>query len=48
MLSAKLGVLPYEKNRLGVFENRVMRRIFGQKGLMRSFMICTPHCILLG
>jgi len=41
---------------LRVFENRVLRRIFGTKGetlhrsreeyIMRSLMICTPHQIL--
>jgi len=47
-----------EKRRLMVFENRVMRRIFGPKRqrqqgnggnyIMRSLMICTPHQILFG
>jgi hypothetical protein len=42
-----------EEHRLRVFENRVLRRIFGLKGdevmgecrklLTRSFMICTLH-----
>jgi hypothetical protein len=41
-----------------VFENRVLRRIFGPKReevtgngenfIMRSFMICTPHPVLCG
>jgi hypothetical protein len=44
--------------RLRVFENRVLRRIFGPKRnevmgkwrnyIMRSFMICTPHQKLFG
>jgi hypothetical protein len=39
--------------RLRVFENRVLRRIFGPKrdevtGEWRSFMICTPHPLLYG
>jgi len=47
-----------EECRLRVFENRVLRRIFGPKRnkvtgggenyIMRSFMICTPHPILFG
>jgi hypothetical protein len=42
---------------LGVFENRVLRRIFGPKRdevtgngencIMKSFMICTLHQVLL-
>jgi hypothetical protein len=46
-----------EEHRLGVFENRVLRRIFGPKRdevtgewrklLMKSFMICTRHQVLL-
>jgi hypothetical protein len=42
-----------EEHRLRIFENRVLRRIFGPKRdevtgsaenfIMRSFMICTPH-----
>jgi hypothetical protein len=44
-----------EEHRLRVFENRVLRRIFGPKReeeaeqgsgedyIKRSFMICTPH-----
>ena len=47
-----------EVRRLRVFENRVLRRIFGSKRdevteqgngenyIMRSLMICTPHSIL--
>jgi hypothetical protein len=39
-----------------VFENRVLRRIFGTKGdevtgekyTMKSLIICTPHPILFG
>jgi hypothetical protein len=47
-----------EERRLRLFENRVLRRIFGpkrdevteecRKFIMRSFMICTPHPILCG
>jgi len=47
-----------EERRLRVFENRVLRRIFGPKRYevkgsrhdyaMRSFMICTPHRLLSG
>jgi hypothetical protein len=42
-----------EECRLRVFENRVLRGIFGPKrdevtGVKRSFMICTPHQILCG
>jgi hypothetical protein len=46
-----------EENRLGVFENRVLKRIFGPKReevagsgedcIMRSFITCTLHKILL-
>jgi hypothetical protein len=45
-----------EERRLRVFENRVLRRIFGPRGTtyqgdgenftMRSLMICTPYPIL--
>ena len=47
-----------EKQRLRVFENRMLRRIFwpkrdkvtggggGENYIMRSLMICTPHQIL--
>jgi len=45
-----------EERRLSVFENRVLRRVFGPKRdeitgngenyIMRSLMICTPHPIL--
>jgi hypothetical protein len=41
------------EHRMRVFENRVLRRIFGQKRaqvteigencIMRSFITCTPH-----
>ena len=51
-LSVRVG------SRLSVFENRVLRRIFGPKRddvtgngenyIMRSVMICTPRPILLG
>jgi hypothetical protein len=47
-----------EECRLRVFENRVLRRVFGPKRdevtgsgenfIVRSFMICTPHPILCG
>ena len=47
-----------EERRLRVFENRVLRRIFGPKkdkvtgerenNRMRSLMICIPNQILLG
>jgi hypothetical protein len=47
-----------EERRLRVFENRVLRRIFGPKRdeergecrnyIMRSLMICTPYPILFG
>ena len=47
-----------EERRLRVFENRVLRRIFGPKRdkitgkwenyIMRSLMICTPHPLLFG
>ena len=45
-----------EERRLRVFENRVLRRVFGPKGdevtgngenyIMRSLVICTPYAIL--
>jgi len=45
-----------DERRLRVFENRVLKRIFGLRGtryqgsgenyIMRSLMICTPHPIL--
>jgi hypothetical protein len=47
-----------EERRLRVFENRVLRRIFGPKRnevtgsgenyIMKSLMMCTPNSILLG
>jgi hypothetical protein len=47
-----------EQRRLRVFENRVLRRIFGpkkhevtgkrKKYTLRSLMICTSHPMLLG
>jgi hypothetical protein len=48
-----------EECRLKVFENRVLRRVFGPKRdevtrqwrenyIMRSLMICTPYPILCG
>jgi len=46
------------ERRLKVFENRVLRRLFGPKRdevtgsgenyLMRSLMICAPHEIMFG
>jgi hypothetical protein len=46
-----------EENRLKVFENRVLRRIFGpkrdevtggwRKCIMKSCMVCTFHLLLL-
>jgi hypothetical protein len=47
-----------EERRLKVFENRMLRRIFGPKRdevkgngenfIMRSFIICATHSILCG
>jgi len=47
-----------EERRLRMFENRVLRRIFGPKRdevtgewenyIMRSLIFCTPHPILCG
>ena len=47
-----------EERRLRVFENRVLRRVFGPKReeltgngenyIMRSLVICTPYPILCG
>jgi len=47
-----------EECRLRMFENRVLRRYLGLRGtrykesgekyIMRSLMICTPHPILFG
>jgi hypothetical protein len=47
-----------EERRLKVFENRVVRRVFGPRRdevtgewrnyIMRSLMICTPYPILCG
>ena len=47
-----------EERRLRVFENRVLRRIFGPRRdevtkecenyIMRSLMICTPHAVFFG
>jgi hypothetical protein len=47
-----------EELRLRMFENRVLRRIFGpkrdevtrveEKYIMRSLIICSPHLILFG
>jgi hypothetical protein len=47
---------PRNEQRLAVFENKVLRRLdprvmklkeAGENGIMRSFIICTPHQILL-
>jgi hypothetical protein len=46
----------WKERRLGVFKNRVLRRIFGPKReevrgdnyITRSLMICTPHAVLFG
>jgi len=47
-----------EERRLRVFENRVLRRVFGPKRdevtgngenyIMKILVICTPYCILCG
>jgi hypothetical protein len=47
-----------EERRLRVFENRVLKKIFGpkrdevtgewRKYIMRSLVVCTPHPILFG
>jgi hypothetical protein len=47
-----------EEYRLRVYENRVLRRVFGPKRdevtteresyIMRTLMICTPHPVLFG
>jgi len=37
-----------KERRLRVFENRVLRRIFGTMRDERSLMICTPHQIQFG
>jgi hypothetical protein len=47
-----------DKRRLKVFDNRVLRRIFGPKRdeltgsgedyITRSFVLCTPHQTLIG
>jgi hypothetical protein len=48
----------WEDGRLRMFENRVLRGIFGpkrdevtgdgEKSIMRNLMICTPHPLLCG
>jgi hypothetical protein len=51
----KLGLSYHENTDCGVFENRVLRRIFGPKRkwqeagdcIMRSFITCTLHQVLL-
>ena len=57
-MGVKLLLTLREERRLRVFENRVLRRIFGPKkdkvtgerenNRMRSLMICIPNQILLG
>jgi hypothetical protein len=57
-MSARESLTLREERRLRVFENRLLRRIFGlkrdevtgewRKVIMRSFVICTPHPILCG
>ena len=52
------SLTPREERRLRVFENRVLRRVFGPKRdevtgngenyIMRSLVICTPYPILYG
>jgi len=42
-----------EERRLAVFENKVLRKIFGPKrdevtGEWKRFMLCTPHKIKFG
>jgi hypothetical protein len=56
-MAVKLGLTLREEHRLRVFENRVLRRIFGPKRAEitkewrklhnGSFIICTCHQILL-
>jgi hypothetical protein len=50
-MGVKLGLTLKEEHRLAVFENRLLRRLFGPKGMkwqevgesciMRSFITCT-------
>jgi hypothetical protein len=54
-MGAKLGLMLREERRLSVFENRVLRRIFGQKYqgtgqncMVNSCIISTLHVIILG
>jgi hypothetical protein len=57
-MGVKLDLTLREKHRLRVFENRVLRRIFGPKRddvrengedyITKSFMLCIPHQISLG
>jgi hypothetical protein len=56
-MGAKLGLILREEHRVRVFENRVLRRIFGPKreedGSWRKFhngelIACILHRILLG
>jgi len=52
-MSVKLGHTPRDKQRLSMFENRVLRRTFGSKGwkwqetgehyIIKSFITCTLH-----
>jgi hypothetical protein len=56
-MGAKLGLTLREAHRLRVFENRVLRKIFGPEGtntdcgenyIMMNFMAYILHLILLG
>jgi hypothetical protein len=58
-MGVKLGLLTMrEERRLRVFENRVLRRIFGpirdqvtrewKEYIMRSLKVCTHHPMLFG
>ena len=56
-MGVKLGTILGEEHTLRVFQNRVLREIFGPRRdevtgqwrklcIARSFIICTPHKIL--
>jgi hypothetical protein len=56
-VGVKLGITVREERRLRMFENRVLRRISGNKRkwweaggdcITRSFITCTLHHMLLG